>query len=289
MKINHLLAGTALATTLMFAAGPSMATPIDLTGGYTGQIVIHYNNYESFTSGFTTSSQNYGIVSISSIVTPGGNNIWVQGQDGQYLAGVFDDVHITKVESTGSSGFTSTASGGNLNLYMLSAFNPTTVANQGSSGYTTGGCSAVNTLCYNGITNGAGAQLLLSTVFTPGINANPLVDLKASATSVALTTLSGTAVGFLHITGGNDTAQFGLDAEGPNNGFTTDDLKFSDTFCANGTNSCKPKIGNWQAQSSDPVKAGIVAVPEPGSLALLGAALLGMVPLVRRRKNKKSA
>lgn len=45
MKINHLLAGTALATTLMFAAGPSMATPIDLTGGYTGQIVIHYNNY----------------------------------------------------------------------------------------------------------------------------------------------------------------------------------------------------------------------------------------------------
>ncbi|MGC2414030.1 MAG: PEP-CTERM sorting domain-containing protein [Stellaceae bacterium] len=283
MKVRHLLAGTALATTLAFAAAPAMATPIDISS-FTGIVTIGFGNFESFTgkSGLAVGSDNYGIITVNSISDPLNNNLWVPGKDGQFLAGVFSGVTVQSITAT-TSGFKTRASGGHLDIYMLSA-NPN--AALGTSGYTGIGC-AVDTQCYNGITN-VGGELVLSMDFTPGqAPLSPTTTITSQGTSTGVNA-DGTAHGYLDIVGGTNASRFTPDFFDAF-GFLNMDMKFQDTFCVNGATQCGAQVGDWGFLSHDPVKADITAVPEPTSLALLGAAMLGMVPFLRRRKNKKSA
>jgi hypothetical protein len=280
MRIHDFVAAGAAATAMILLGGPAGATLIDL-GGYTGPIQFKFQNYESFTS--TTIApgvMNFGVVEVTSIVNPNnGNVVWTQGQGGQFLSAVFNGITVSTVTPT-SGGFVTTNSGGTFQLWLDSSnFDP----GQGTAGYTAGGC-AVGGLCYNGITNAGGTDLLNFNL-VPGTTTDPTNTLNATISSTTLP-LSGSAEGFADITGGADAAEFGTGGFSTN--FAPADLHFLDDFCANGQAGCVgPTSSNWENFSHDPVDAVAVVptptpMPEPASLAILGTALLGLGSWMRR-------
>jgi hypothetical protein len=279
MRLRKLLAITA-ATTALFSAAASASPLIDLNG-FTGPVEIKFQNYESFSSTpVMPGDTNFGVVQVTSIVDPNtGNNLWVQGQGGQFLSGVFNGITVSSVTAT-TSGFDTTATGGVFEFWLTSHnFNP----GQGTGGYTTGGC-AVGGLCYNGITNTGGIDALNLELVPGTTSGSPVLDantLSASTDSLTLP-ISGSAEGFADITGGADAGQF---AHG---GFTTlfapADMDILDDFCSRGQSGCAgPNSSNWELFSHDPVDA--IVMPEPASICLLAGGLGLLAPWVRRRRN----
>jgi hypothetical protein len=200
--------------------------------------------------------------------------------------GVFSGIRVTSI---GAGGLETGNSGGVFSLYEVTSaelssagLNINTLFSQGTGGYT-GGCVA-DTQCYNGITN-VGATDVLNFELVPGADlTNPADTLQATinGTSVPPT---GEASGYGVITGGVDAGVFAT------GGFTTAigtsaDLSIADEFCPNGSKSgqCVTTVGNWVDESFDPVQAAVV--PEPGSMTLLGGALLSLGFLGFRRQKK---
>ena len=289
-----LVASVALGTLIAGIAGlpaPAAAT-IAFLDNYVGPIAIKFNSLESFVDAERESHhdpscgrselrrlqriRDYRPSGFRAHLT-GPDHLVAECRQRQSCRGVRYYFGNRVDALTPPPGFQTGNTGGQFAVYNL-PFTTFPDFTQGTNGYANAGC-ALNTLCYNTLTNVAGSTTpILTTNLIPGADtAHPAETLQATASTTTIP-VSGSASGWMDITGGSDAGQFGR------MGFTTAigtlaDLSLVDDFCAN-ANGCGGQtgpIGNWQQANFDPIGASVISpVPEPVSLALLGTALLGM-------------
>jgi hypothetical protein len=274
--MKPLAVAVGLAATV-FASAATAAPAFSLAGGYTGAIGIKFRNFENVDPALAPGSENYGVLRITSIETPGGDPLWQQGVGGNgFLTGVFADINVLTSVPDGAGGLNVQGSGGLMNIY-LSITAPD--LSQGLAGYAAagGGC-APGDLCYNTISNNADTILFLQLAFVSGIDStNPAVTVNANFDTTAFPT-TGDAASYLDVIGGAYASNF--DSNGQVTAFGNRDFLIQNTFCANNAPNCSG-LGDWDLRSDDPATGRFI--PEPGTLALLGLGLLGLGGVVRRK------
>jgi hypothetical protein len=296
----HCRLGAMLVAGPLLFGGSAFADVIDLTTGGGGSIQIKFNNFESFGDlgpggALQVGSTNFGVFEVTSI---GQNGLSLYSaptasSSDDYIIGVFNGITVASISGSASNINTGN-SGGAFDFYEVSkaeltshGFNANniyaSIFAQGTGGYAAagGGCTT-NSLCYNGITN-VGATNYLDFTLVPGADAAG--DTLSASLSTTIVPTTGSAGGYGDIIGGAAAPQFLRGTLTTALG-TKADVHFADEFCPNGSGGqCTPGVGNWEQESYDPANATITA-PEPGSVPLLGSALLalGFVGYLRRSK-----
>lgn len=219
-----------------------------------------------------TSADTMGIFSIGAVERiSDGVTVWSKGGANGYLTGVFGNLADHEVNSgcIGSSCSTTTNStGGTWAIYKNAVdYNPTL-------GPLVGPGKDFNALQYPGI---SGGSVWLSGVFASGAI---LGDTTTTYTANYNTnTLAGGGQAYMDITGGTEQFTYDTNSLVDLNG-TARDLFMDISF--NNRNNVASNMG-WTVIMAGQVQGN--AVPEPGTMALAGLALLGAGLASRRRKS----
>jgi hypothetical protein len=271
------LAVVAAAASVGFA-GIAIADPIDFLPADT-DFKFKYSNLEVQ---ITQSGQElFGVFNINLITNELGSVTYWTGNgvsDGTQLVGFFSDL-IATVSQTGQITFT----GGYLSIYNVAntSYNPAAFPNVDPDTLTAAQLGAE--LC-----GGLCPTPWATFNFATGIlDPNNTVTLAAALAP----TFPATATGNGYLSVGTTPA-----GTGTNNAFfDTNGLNFftnnppADAFLRSDFSLCGPPnpIGcaGWQVTSEDPVTVRTIAVPEPGSLALLSLGVLGLAAVRSRRRS----
>lgn len=282
------LATAAAALALSFGAiGSAQAVAI-----FAGPYKISLDNWDSGTTGYTRNCTGYldcdaaagnkapgsvgssnssadtmGIFSVSVIIKINADgtetNVFTKGGANGYLTGVFGNLRDWSV--TGYGPLTvANSEGGTWSLYQNSTdWNP-------SYGPNFSPTTDLNADLYAGITSGS---LFLSGKFVSGVIAG---DTTTTYSSTYNQTISGTGAGYMDITGGSAELLYSTKGLKDANGVMRD-MYMTTSFDT-------VRVGNgWTVNSTAQIKGN--AVPEPGTMALAGLALLGAGLASRRRKS----
>lgn len=250
-------------------------------GGFAGPIKIKFANYENIDSAAggpcglpSVGCINYGILGITTITDNSNNVLWTSGTGGEYISGLFNGITIST-----SSGSTVNSTGGVVKMFL----NTTPLApTLGTGGYV----GPIGGLTYTSVNFGAGTTAVpfLDLVMVPGCGPGPAMVETVCGNFTTLTTpfTGSVTASYLNVIGGTHAMMFDTNAFTTSAGLNAD-MFSQNTFCPNGAITCGNPIGDWQLLSDDPIR-GVVQLPEPASLALVGLALFGMGALARRRK-----
>ncbi len=215
-------------------------------------------------TGATGSVDSWGILSVSSIVNTATNTtMFSRGVDGYMIGSVTGITDFTSVAL--SPGFQKDyATGGAINLYLSSTnYNPSVLSSNQAA-------------VIASITN---LPLYLSLDFAIGAG-NSGVGATASYISTFDTdTTTGSGSGYLNVTGGTAAPIFDSNAVTTAAGGVSD-ASFNVTLAPMQPGDAGI-AGGWLATSTSAVYG--TALPEPGSMALMGLGMFGLAALRRRR------
>lgn len=220
-----------------------------------------------------TSADTMGIFSVLSVTRISNNQaMFTRGVDG-YLTGVFGNLVDRTVDvQCGVTGCNTTAlaQGGTFAIYQNAAdynstFGPFVTADVD-----------LNDARYKSITDTG--SLYLQGIFAAGVIAGDTTTTYLTQYNNATT--SGGGQGFVDLTGGSALAQFNTNAQCNllDPGAPCHDLYLSTTFFT----SPLASANGWTVVSTSQLTGN--AIPEPGSLALVALAMLGVGAATRRRK-----
>ncbi len=267
---------------LLFCHVP-LASAFVLLNDYSGPLEFKFTDFSNGKL-YTSSSNGYGqsdgqedafgIFKIATIKSPATQTLWFDGKDGEELTGIYhgidDDFWKVTPSPTGNN-INIQSVGGFIDVYLDKAqnFDPT----QGP-GARTGPAS------YPTVTDG---DPFLRLKLVPGIkygNGSTLDDHITFDENLDSTTspFTGDGAFYLDVIGGSHASLFD-----------------SNSFCVtddSGNTVCRDLFGQfdtespgsygWLANSEDPIRGKTNAIPEPGSIMLLGSGLLGLLKFRRR-------
>lgn len=264
--MNKKMIGMAAIGCLLFAqqASASLVTALD---GYMGPL---YFDLSGYSKSLDTGGETWGVVTVNGVFKDQAqtvaNRLWGSEANDQ-IYGMFYGLTDNYITPT-STGFSIGQEGGSFALYGVPGDVDLMLGPSGRTGNT-----------YAGM----GSNLLFEGNFDSG------VDPSNNAITVIQTVLNdssptvGEGVGYGSVTGGSLYAQLDSDSIVDSTG-GIHDLLFS--FNVNLPTEAAAAAG-WSQSLTDPIEAN--AVPEPASVLLFGAGLIGAAGISRRKFNAKKS
>lgn len=246
-------------------------------GGFTCTSVAGCDSAAAFWApGGIGSEDTWGVFQVNGIRDIDGNNLWVASST-ERLYGMFYGFADMTVEWTTATGgasfnFTTWSTGGMVQIFEHTSAN-SDFADINGAQFGAANRTAANGYLMDGTTQVNNGNLFLQMTAAPGQSEVPGATLESHFTS---TSAAGGSNVYFDVSGGSAASLFYSD-------YADENGVLRDIFI-NNTNSLN-NIWNpeWTVRSAGDT-VGSAAIPEPGSMALVGLGLVGLAGLRRRKQ-----